>query len=384
MHNFEFHNPTRIVFGKGTISRLADLVPHDHDVVLCYGGGSIKSNGVYQQVQKALGERIKLEWGGIPANPEYSILMDCLREVKKLPRPFLLAVGGGSVLDGVKFMAMAAQYQGDPWDILSKGARAGSALPLGSVLTLPATGSESNGNSVISRRESNEKFGFGSPLVFPQFSILDPETTYSLDQRQTANGIVDTFVHVCEQYLTKDVTSPLQDRQAEGILDTLVSLGRATLMQGKNYELRSAMMWASTQALNELIGCGVVQDWSTHMIGHELTALYGLDHAQTLAIVLPGVLEFKKTAKFDKLLTYARRVWNLHQGDERVLVDEAIARTVLFFESLGVNTRLGDYGIKPEEAADAVALRFNQRNWRVGEDKDIDGDMVRAILLSRA
>lgn len=384
MYNFEFHNPTRIVFGKGTIARLSDLIPQGHDVVLCFGGGSIKTNGVYDQVKKALGERIKLEWGGIPANPEYSILMECLGQVKKCVRPFLLAVGGGSVLDGVKFIAMAAHYNGEPWDILSKGARADSALPLASVLTLPATGSESNGNAVISRRETNEKFGFGSPLVFPAFAILDPETTYSLDSRQTANGVVDTFVHVCEQYLTKDLSTPIQDRQAEGILDTLISHGRAVLMQARNYDLRAAMMWASTQALNELIGCGVVQDWSTHMIGHELTAIYGLDHAQTLAIVLPGVLEFKKQAKFDKLLTYARRVWNLHQGDDRVLVDEAIGRTVLFFESLGVNTRLSDYHIDASEAADKVAERFATRNWKVGEDHDIDADMVRAILLSRA
>jgi NADP-dependent alcohol dehydrogenase len=384
MNNFTFWNPTRIVFGQNTISNLNTLIPEGHQIILCSGKGSIKENGVYQSIYKAIGQRIALECSGIPANPDFDQLVAFVEQIKQFSNPFLLAAGGGSVLDGVKFIAAAAYYAGDPWDILLQGAKISQAWPLGAILTLPATGSESNGNAVISRRSTQEKYGFYSPLVYPQFAILDPDTTFSLSKRQTANGIVDTFVHTTEQYLNKDTDAWVTDRLSETILSLLVQKGPEVLVRPIDYTLRSNIMWASTLALNGLLSCGNVGDWATHMIGHELTALYGLDHGQTLAVVLPGVLEARKQAKHAKLLMYAQRVWGLNQGDERVLVDEAIARTILFFESLGVGTRLRDYGIAPQEAADQIAQRAQARSWKLGEDADIDSQMVHSIILSRA
>ena len=290
MQNFTFHNPTRIVFGEHQISQLTKLVPADARILFTYGGGSIKKNGVYDQVVEALKDRPLFEFGGIEPNPRYETLMRAAATVKENHLDFLLAVGGGSVIDGTKFIAAAVEFDGEPWDILAKHAPVTSALPLGCVLTLPATGTESNGNSVITRASTQEKLSFGSPLVYPQFAVLDPTTTYSLPPRQMANGVVDAFVHIMEQYLTFPVDAKVQDRFAEGLLLTLIEEGPRSLKEPTNYTVRANVMWAATMALNGLIGVGVPQDWATHMIGHEITALHGLDHAQTLAIVLPAVM----------------------------------------------------------------------------------------------
>jgi NADP-dependent alcohol dehydrogenase len=378
MQNFVYHNPVKVVFGRGTIAQVASLVPPQDKILITYGGGSIKRNGVYEQVRKALAGRPLLEFGGIEPNPRYETLMKAAQLCQQEKVGFLLAVGGGSVLDGTKFIALAARFQGgDPWDILAKAAPADQALPLGCILTLPATGSEMNMFAVISRDSTHEKLAFSNPLVYPQFSILDPETTFSLPERQTINGVADAFVHVMEQYLTHPAEAPLQDRQAEAILQTLLEEGPKVLKEPRNYATRANLMWAATQALNGLIGCGVPQDWSTHMIGHELTALYGLDHAQTLVVVLPAVWKHQQAAKAQKLIQYGQRVWGLRPGPDGAA--QAIDRTEQFFRTLGLKTRLSEYGIGTDRFAE-IAGRFGRRGLRLGEHQAIGRQEVIDIL----
>lgn len=380
MQNFTFYNPTRIVFGENQISQLASLVPADARILFTYGGGSIKKNGVYDQVIAALKDRPLFEFGGIEPNPQYETLMGAAATVKENHIDFLLAVGGGSVIDGTKFIAAAVNFDGEPWDILAKHAPIKSALPLGCVLTLPATGTESNGNSVVTRASTKEKLSFGSPLVYPQFAILDPTTTYSLPPRQMANGVVDAFVHIMEQYLTFPVDAKVQDRFAEGLLLTLIEEGPRSLQEPTNYAVRANVMWAATMALNGLIGVGVPQDWATHMIGHEITALHGLDHAQTLAIVLPAVMQHQRQQKRGKLLQYGRRIWNLQHSDEDQLIDAAIEATRHFFEQMGTPTRLRDYAIETS-AIDAIVEQLQKHNLiQLGEHGDITPDASRRIL----
>ncbi|HTF85498.1 MAG TPA: alcohol dehydrogenase [Cellvibrio sp.] len=380
MQNFTFHNPTRIVFGEHQISQLTKLVPADARILFTYGGGSIKKNGVYDQVVEALKDRPLFEFGGIEPNPRYETLMRAAATVKENHLDFLLAVGGGSVIDGTKFIAAAVEFDGEPWDILAKHAPVTSALPLGCVLTLPATGTESNGNSVITRASTQEKLSFGSPLVYPQFAVLDPTTTYSLPPRQMANGVVDAFVHIMEQYLTFPVDAKVQDRFAEGLLLTLIEEGPRSLKEPTNYTVRANVMWAATMALNGLIGVGVPQDWATHMIGHEITALHGLDHAQTLAIVLPAVMQHQRQQKREKLLQYGRRVWNLQHTDEDQLIDAAIAATRQFFEQMGTPTRLRDYQIEAASIDKLVAQLQSHNLLKLGEHGDITLDASRRIL----
>ncbi|MFN3683073.1 MAG: iron-containing alcohol dehydrogenase [Fimbriimonadaceae bacterium] len=377
MNNFTYRNPVELVFGKGTIAELRRLVPQGDKVLFAYGGGSIKKNGVYDQVRAALEGREVLEFAGIEPNPRYETCMKAVDLCRKERVGFLLAVGGGSVLDAVKFIAAAVPFQGEPWDILAKHARVEAALPLGSVLTLPATGSEMNGNSVISRDETREKLAFYSPLVYPKFSILDPETTFTLPPRQTANGVVDAFAHTMEQYMTYPADAPLQDRLAEAILSTLIEIGPKLLEHPHDYQLRANMMWTATMALNGIIGLGVPQDWATHGIGHELTALYGMDHGQTLAVVMPAVWRFKFADKKAKLAQYAERVWGV-LGTEEEKARAAIEKTEEFFRLLGVKTRLAEYGA--ENAVEQVPPRLAQRGVVLGERRDIGPDQVREIL----
>ncbi len=380
MQNFEFHNPVKILFGKGQIAAIAREIPAGVKILLTYGGGSIKANGVYDQVKTALAGREVIEFGGIEPNPRYETLLRAVDLARREGAGFLLAVGGGSVLDGTKFIAAAVPFQGEPWDILAKGARVASALPLGSVLTLPATGSEMNFYAVISRQETREKLAFGAPAVYPRFSVLDPETTFTLPERQIANGVVDAFAHVMEQYLTYPVNAPLQDRMAEAILLTLIEEGPKTLAAPRDYDARANIMWCATMALNGLIGCGVPSDWSTHMIGHELTALHGLDHARTLAIILPAVMRVKRGNKRAKLLQFAARVWGIEAGAEDERIDAAIERTRRFFESLGVPTRLSAYGIG-DGTAEQVARRLERRGMAtLGERRDTDARQIREIV----
>jgi NADP-dependent alcohol dehydrogenase len=380
MLNFSFQNPTRIVFGKDQLAQLSTLIPADSKVLLTYGGGSIKNNGVYNQVVSALQGFQWQEFSGIEPNPSFETLMRAVDIVRREKIDFLLPVGGGSVIDGTKFIAAAAMFEGDAWDILAKGAKVNAALPLGCVLTLPATGTESNGNSVVTRYDTQQKLSFSSSKVFPQFAILDPTVTYSLPPRQVANGVVDAFVHVMEQYMTYPVNAPVQDRFAEGLLQTLIEEGPKALSAPDNYNVRANVMWAATMALNGLIGQGVPQDWATHMIGHEITALYGLDHAQTLAVVLPALLRQQRASKRDKLLQYGRRVWQLQHQDEERLIDDAISHTRAFFEQMGVPTRLADYGIKADAVDKLVAKLVANGMLKLGEHGDISPAVSKQIL----
>ena len=382
MLNFDFHNPTQILFGQGQIAAITPLVPAGARVLMLYGGGSIKRNGVYEEVKAALSGHTVIEFPGIEPNPHYETLMKAVAIVKAEKIDFLLAVGGGSVIDGTKFVAAAALFgEEDPWLILKKGgANINAALPFGSVLTLPATGSEMNAASVVTRAATQEKRAFHSRHVFPKFSVLDPSKTFTLPLRQVGNGVVDAFVHVMEQYLTYPVNAPVQDRWAEGLLLTLIEEGPKTLSEPDNLDVRANVMWSATMALNGVIGVGVPQDWATHMIGHELTALYQLDHAQTLAVVLPGILTVRREAKRAKLLQYAARVWGVTEGDEDSRIAAAIARTRSFFEQMGVPTRLSGYGLDASAVDAVVAALEAHKLVKLGEHRDVDAAAARAAL----
>ena len=384
MYNFEYQNPVKIIFGKGEIQKVGENIPAGSKILLTYGGGSIFKNGVYEQVKNSIQGFEVVEFGGIEPNPHYETLIKAVEVVKKENITFLLSIGGGSVLDGTKFIAAAALFtQGDPWQILSKQAKVENALPIGAVLTLPATGSEMNGNSVVTRIETTEKLSFASQKVMPLFSILDPEVIFSLPDKQVANGIVDAFVHVIEQYLTFPVNSPIQDRFAESILKTLVEEGPKVLANRTDYEAAANFMWSATMALNGLIGVGVPQDWASHMIGHELTAYHGIDHARTLAIVLPGVMQIKRELKKEKLLQLGERVWGIKDGNAEERIDKAIQKTVVFFESVGLPTRLPDYGVSTD-TIDKICDRFKKRRFKIGEKADIGPDQIRMILEDRS
>jgi NADP-dependent alcohol dehydrogenase len=381
MQNFEFFNPTKIVFGDKTIARLADLVPPEARVLILYGGASARKNGTLAEVEAALGERKVFEFAGIEPNPSYETMMRAVAQVREQKIDFLLAVGGGSVIDGTKFVAAAVDYVGDPWEILeTHGASVKRAMRFGTVLTLPATGSEMNNGSVITRQSTRTKFAFLSAHVFPQFSILDPTKTFTLPPAQIANGVADAFVHIVEQYLTYPVGGLAQDRFAEGLLQTLIEVGPQALATPQDYDARANLMWVATLALNGLIGAGVPQDWATHMIGHELTALYGIDHARTLAVVLPSLLEVQRQHKREKLLQYAQRVWNINDGSDDQRIDQAIARTRQFFESLGIKTRLSDYGLGAQAIDDVVAQLEAHGMSALGERQNITPAVSRAIL----
>ncbi len=381
MLNFSFHNPTKIHFGKGTIAAISTEIPVDARVLIVYGGGSIKNNGVYEQVLSALEQHNCFEFSGIEPNPSYDTLMKAQQMIKSEQINYVLAVGGGSVVDGAKFIAAAALYDGDdPWDILAKQQAISQALPVGAVLTLPATGSESNGNSVVTR--SGNKLPFSSPLVRPRFAILDPQVTLSLSDRQISNGVVDAFVHVIEQYLTYDVNGKVQDRFSEGLLQTLIEEGPKALAAETKQELdiRANIMWSATMALNGLIGAGVPQDWSTHMIGHELTGAYGIDHARTLSIVLPAVMKVCRQQKRDKLLQYASRVWQINEGEDNTRIDKAILLTEEFFTKMQVPTRLSHVDLGSKDIDTLVEKLELHGMTALGEHADISLATSREIL----
>ncbi len=381
MRDFQYYNPVKIVFGTRALQRLPSLLKGHTTLLLVAGGGSIKQNGVYEAVKSALlHSGITLhEFFGVQPNPRYETLMLCVEKVKETGATFLLAVGGGSVIDGTKFVAAASSFEGDdPWEILSKGARVTSALPFGTVLTLPATGSEMNAGAVVSRVSTKEKLVFHSEKVFPVFSLMNPEFTLSLPKEQVANGIVDAFVHVLEQYLTYSVEAPLQDLQAVSVLRTLVQEAYPTLEDPTDLVARSNFMWAATNALNGHLALGVPTDWATHLIGHEISALTDLPHARTLACVLPSLLQYQRSRKKAKLAQYGRAVWNLCGGDDRV-AEMAIDATVRFFHSLGVATTLSSY-TSDTSIIDEIVCRFARRSGGLGEHKDLDSQGVSAIL----
>ena len=373
MNNFEYKNPTKIIFGKNTIEKLANEIPSDAKVLMLYGGGSIKKNGIYDQVKTALNKINVIEFGGIPANPEYAVLLDALKVIKKENITYLLAVGGGSVIDGTKFLSAAALYEGEtPWDILKNNIRSTKGMPFGTVLTLPATGSEMNSGSVITRKETKEKLAMGGPGLFPVFSILDPQVITSIPKRQLANGITDAFTHVLEQYMTYPVGGLLQDRFAESILQTLIEVAPKVLKDPSNYEAAANFMWSCTMALNGLIQQGVPGDWAVHMMGHELTALFGIDHARTLAVIAPSHYKYNFEAKKEKLAQYGERVWNITEGSIDDKAHAAITKTEAFFNELGIDTKLSDYTEDYEGTAEEIAKRFTDRGWLgLGEHKTL-------------
>ncbi len=379
--NFSFHNPTRIHFGQGQISAISTEIPVDAKVLVLYGGGSIKNNGVYDQVKTALANHNWCEFSGIEPNPSYDTLIKAVDVIKENQVDYLLAVGGGSVVDGTKFIAAAALYQGeDSWDIVAKGHPVEQALPIGAVLTLPATGSESNTGSVVTR--DGHKLPFMSPLVRPLFAVLDPAVTLSLSDRQISNGVVDAFVHTMEQYLTYPVNAQVQDRFSESLLNILIEEGPKALRAETKEDLavRANIMWSATMALNGLIGAGVPQDWATHMIGHELTAAHGIDHARTLSIVLPAVMKVCREAKHDKLLQYAERVWNIREGDDTQRIDQAIRLTENFFNQMGVPTRLTDVDLDGAAIDNLVEQLELHGMTALGEKRDITLAVSRQIL----
>lgn len=362
MNTFDFKNPTKIIFGKEQISKLKDELNKDEKILLLYGGGSIKKNGIYDQVNSALDGYDVTEFGGIPANPEYSILMEALEVIKEKKITFLLAVGGGSVIDGTKFLSAATLYEGDsPWDLLSKRIPTQKGLPFGTVLTLPATGSEMNSGAVITRSETKEKLTMGGPGLFPVFSILDPTVVSSIPERQIANGLADSFTHVLEQYMTYPVGAILQDRFAESILQTIIEVAPAILKDPSDYKAASNFMWSCTMALNGLIQKGVPSDWAIHMMGHELTALYGIDHARTLAILTESHYTYNLGTKKAKLAQYAERVWGITEGNLDEKAKAGIEKTTAFFHSIGIKTKLSEYTEDYKGTATEVANRLESR-----------------------
>ncbi|MDR0348920.1 MAG: iron-containing alcohol dehydrogenase [Tannerella sp.] len=380
MHNFIFQNPVKLIMGKGMISRLTEEIPAEKRIMITFGGGSVKKNGVYDQVKEALKNHHTVEFWGIEPNPSVETLRKAIELGKEAKIDFLLAVGGGSVIDGTKLIAAAIPHPGDAWEIVLEGNSMWETIPLATVLTLPATGSEMNRGAVISNYTTKEKFAFYSD--YPVFSILDPETTFTLPDNQIANGIIDTFVHVMEQYLTVTGANRLMDRWAEGILSTLIEIAPGIRANKCDYGLMSDFMLSATMGLNGFIALGVPQDWATHMIGHELTVLHGLSHGHTLAIVFPGTMRILSGSKGDKILQYGERIWHIKEGTREERINETIRKTEVFFRSLGVTTRLSEEGIGDETIRE-IERRFNERGVSFGENQQVDGTMAKKILTDR-
>jgi NADP-dependent alcohol dehydrogenase len=384
MFNFSFYNPTRIFFGKDRLDNIDKFVPINANVMITFGGGSAVKSGLIGKVKNVLGKRKIYEFGGIEPNPRYETLMKAVEIIRNKNIDFILAVGGGSVIDGTKFISLASHYRGDARDLLKDGFEqitsetVEKVVPFGTVLTLPATGSEMNSGAVISYEHG--KFSVMSELAFPKFSVLDPTITFTLPKIQVANGIIDTFVHTTEQYITFPVDARIQDRIAEGILQTLIEIGETAIAESENYDARANLVWSATIALNGIIGAGVPEDWTTHMIGHELTALFGIDHGQTLAIIYPAVLEVRRSQKFAKILQYAERVWKITSGSDDEKVDLAIRKTREFFESLGIKTRLSEYGISADKIPAIVEQLEAHGMVALSETHDISTEISKLIL----
>lgn len=384
MYNFNFYNPTRIFFGKDRFENIDKNIPANATVLITYGGGSAKKSGLLEKVKANLGNRKVVEFGGIEPNPRYETLMKAAEVVRYENIDFILAVGGGSVIDGTKFICLASHFKGDARDLLKFGFSpitsevVEKVVPFGTVLTLPATGSEMNSGGVISY--DHGKFPVMSELTFSKFSILDPTVTFTLPKIQVANGVIDSFVHTTEQYITFPVDARIQDRMAEGILQTLIEIGQTTIAEPENYDARANLVWSATMALNGLIGTGVPQDWTTHMIGHELTALFGIDHGQTLAIIYPAVLDVRRAQKRAKILQYAERVWNIEKGSDDEKIDLAIEKTRDFFESLGVKTHLSQYGVTADKIPVIVEQLKAHGLIALSETQDLTLEISQKIL----
>ena len=378
---FSYSNTTHIHFGQGQILELTHCIPKDKKILMIYGGGSIKRNGVYDQVVEALASHEWSEFSGVEPNPTYETLSKAVEIIKEQGFDYLLAVGGGSVIDGTKYIAAAALYDGDGWDLMTGKHQVTEALPLGSVLTLPATGSESNIGSVITKAETKDKLALVTPAIQPQFAVMDPDVMKSLPEHQLINGLVDAWVHICEQYITSPIPdASVQEGYAEVLLRNLLALGES-FQNRDNDHWRSNFMWTANQALNGLIGIGVPQDWATHMIGHEMTALYGVDHARSLAIVQPSLLRHQIEAKRGKLEQMGRNVFGLESNDH--LAEQTIDAIESFYDNLGVATQLTEHNAEKSEAINAIVQQLEQHGMTaLGENQSITLKESRDILES--
>lgn len=388
MNNFELYNPVNYVFGKGQIAKLSDLVPQNTKILLAYGGGSIFKNGVYNQVKEALSHQFKenniVEFGGIEPNPRFETLMKAVELIRAQKIGFILAVGGGSVIDGVKFISAAVNFEGNAADILINRILfkdVSKVIPFGTVLTLPATGSEMNSGAVVTIEATQEKLTLGGSALFPVFSIVDPTVIASLPKRQLQNGVVDAFTHTLEQYITYPHDALLQDRLAESILQTLIEIGPEVAENPNDYKLASNFVWCATMALNGLLQKGVPSDWATHMIGHELTALYEIDHARTLAIIGPNLYKVMFETKKEKLAQYGTRIWNIQGTNVEEIAAKAIDKTVEFFHKMGMKTKISENTTNYQNTADFIVNRFQERGWKaLGEKQNITPQKVREIV----
>ncbi|WP_217516702.1 iron-containing alcohol dehydrogenase [Vibrio metschnikovii] len=375
---FTYVNPTQIYFGQQQIAAITQAIPRQHKVLVIYGGGSIKHNGVYQQVVDALQEHTWLEFSGVEPNPTKETLDKAVAIVKQQAIDFILAVGGGSVIDGSKYVAAAAKYSGDGWDIMLGKHHVTDATPIGAILTLPATGSESNSGAVITKAATQDKLSFLSPYVQPKFAVMDPDVMKTLPDRQLVNGLVDAWVHICEQYLTYPTQAMVQDGYAEALLKNLLVLGEG-FAQRDNDAWRANLMWTANQALNGLIGSGVPQDWATHMIGHELTALWQVDHARSLAIVQPALLRNQLAAKKAKLEQMGQRVFNLAPSEDLAL--RTIDAIEAFYHQLNVDTQFSAPDMTAEQAVDKVIEQLEAHGMvALGEHQAITLEQSRDIL----
>ena len=383
IQNFTFQNPTKILFGKKRIEEIDNEIPKDAKVLILYGGGSVKKNGAFDRAVSALGGRDWDEFSGIEANPTFETLMKAVHKVREGGFTYLLAIGGGSVIDGTKFVSAASLFEGDPIDLfgwgIGKGLPVQEVVPFGTILTLPATGSEMNSGAVISFVEKNAKVSFRGPKTFPVFSVLEPELTYTLPERQLVNGLLDSFIHVMENYLTYPVGGILQDRYAESILQTLIEIApRIIDIHHIDYNDRATFMWCATNALNGTINLGVPTDWSSHALGHEITLNHGLDHGRTLSIVLPAMMKVRKNQKWDKLVQYGKRVWGLH-GEDDEIVEQAITNTEIFFSSLGAPTRFSDVGLGEEVIPALVEGLKRHKKVSLSEHGDVTPEVAYAV-----
>lgn len=371
---YDYSNPTTIHFGKGQIEAITKHLSKDNKILVVYGGGSIKKNGVYDQVSSVLKGYDWLEFSGVEPNPTYETMNKAAEVVRENGIDFVLAVGGGSVIDGCKYLIAASQYDGDGWDFLDGSAQVEKALPLGAILTLPATGSESNSAAVLSRKETNEKRFFHSSFSYPKFAVLDPSVMSTLSDKQLANGLVDAFVHTCEQYLTKPNTSLLHDGYAQTILKGLVSLA-ADWDDRKELIWQENLMLLANQALNGFIGSGVANDWATHMIGHELTAFYGIDHARSLAVVQPQLIRVMIKDKEEKLAQMGREVFGIENDNEAVI--KAIEE---LYEAVGISTNLNDYEIDDKVIENVTSALEAHGMSALGENENITLEKSAKIL----
>ncbi|GAM58363.1 NADH-dependent butanol dehydrogenase A [Vibrio ishigakensis] len=385
MYNFDFCNPTRILFGEGSVDKMAKYIPAEAKVLVVYDS-IIEQIGILDKVLAKVPNQV-IKFDKIQSNPKFEILMEAVEMVREQGLDFILAVGGGSTMDGAKFISIASHnkaFIGNEAEILHitpmDDDRITESIPVGTVVTLPATGSEMNPHAVISHGE--DKLGISSPFVYPKFSVLDPTYTYSLPRGQVANGIADSFIHTAEQYVTYPAEGRFQDRTAEGIMRTLIEVSEKTLNDPTDYDARANLMWCSTMALNGLIGSGVPQDFATHMIGHEVTSLFNIPHAPSLVMIMPALWRVRKEQKAAKLVQFAERVWDITEGSDDEKIDLAIQKTEDFFRSLGLKTRFSDYGYQFSDVEPVLTLLEKHDMTALTETKDVDLVWSKKILES--